>query len=338
MQSLLGHCSPSDPREAGWKNVPCPSERAKSVRHGVLGCCSPQHCQWQGHQTRRYSFSSVEGLIPSPPQQGLPSKPQDSPSPSEQRKLVIHVAAQTPFPRSQDFGLPKEFQGRRVTEYLEYFDDACDDFGITSDNDKARKWESWCDADTRAIVRNLRVKDKQADWTTFREKLCKHWKHRDPRQSSNAMLKLQEFYTKRIESTASALVDALEEQDHLIARLPAKHIAQAEANAAILFWTKLSDILQVGLLCRGKRKKEIYAMEHTEFRNWLLKIAVEGFLVGDCFQKFDTTAAASDGQESEAEPAAPSKQMMLDMTVEDFLAIRYLRQKTLYRQGELSGC
>ena len=70
------------------------------------------------------------------------------------------------MPAPTKYGLPGLFEGYNITDYVDAFNEACEDIGIKSNASKVSRSGRWCPPDTRRVALSF-PDDKRATWDVF---------------------------------------------------------------------------------------------------------------------------------------------------------------------------
>ncbi|KAK3946637.1 hypothetical protein QBC32DRAFT_357140 [Pseudoneurospora amorphoporcata] len=183
----------------------------------------------------------------------------------------------TPFPKPREYAGLALFNGSNVTEYLRYFNECCEDYGIIQDKALVEHWFRWCDIETRGVAEGL-AEDNDYNWEAFTRALRAQFKHKDPRQRESPAAELRDFYLSHIESTKEGLIKALDRHDRLLAKQPRSKIKEIRRAAPSQFFPMFSKSLKRLFRNRlSKSSEEIKEMDYLEFREKLIEILNDDF-------------------------------------------------------------
>ena len=221
---------------------------------------------------------ATEGSLRGQHDSGLPSPTM---SPSDQTTRMSERTGSR-FPPPSDVGL-KLFSGKRLSEYLEHFKCALDDWAITEDSRKISHWQRWCDLSTRQEISRM-TETSDGTWTTLEAKMKKHWKHLDPRQLERPLDELKRFYRFRIGHSADALLVAVSQHHKLLCRLSKSEYDKVKVDATRCLYEALSRSVRTAIRQRlNKSDEEVKETDYDEFREWLISFATEGYEVNGSY-------------------------------------------------------
>lgn len=190
------------------------------------------------------------------------------------------VAARFPPPSEYQKNF---FDGHDVSEILEAFHDALEDYHIVEDAKKVSHFIRWCAHDTRDEVRQM-AEDVSNDWEALQTAMKKHWKHLDRRQRARPSEKLAFFYRQNIWPEPDGLLEAIETHHKLLCQLKGSEYKKAVESATRGFYGTFLPALRA--LIRQRRNQsddEISELPYHEFRDWLITFAMDGYEVGDSY-------------------------------------------------------
>ena len=184
------------------------------------------------------------------------------------------------FPTYSEAGLDSPFQGADITEYLEAFDDSCEDFELT-DNQKYVKWLRWCHYDYKQQVRAGKEDlGEPFVWEDFKKFLNDQWGFRDPHQKERPLEALRRFYNRPIDAQPPSILNAINQHGALLAKLKADERAHAKTECTRHFYNALDPVVKANIRQRkDKSDEEVMEIPWETFRPWILRFAQDGYIL-----------------------------------------------------------
>lgn len=190
----------------------------------------------------------------------------------------LAAALRLRFPAPTEYDLPGRFDGKNISDYLERFEEACEDYEVAG-KDRVQKFEKWCDYTHRKIIGSW-ASDKKSSWEEFTKAAKKHWKPLDPEQVSNHMEKLQKIVERQCDWSAESIYAAFERVEYLLARVRKKDLELARRTAVTRMYENFSGEVQAGFRSLNKTETEIKEMDFDQFRAFIIECLRGGVNAG----------------------------------------------------------
>ena len=183
------------------------------------------------------------------------------------------------FPAATACSLPSDFTGVDITDYLESFEDAVDDFHITDDNQIYSRWLRWCERDTKEVVKALwEDLGGTPTWGDLKTVMKAQWKYLDPRQLDNPIVNVRKFYSTPLGPTADEINKGLTKLSSLIAKVP-KDSRQPIVDGATNGFLQMLDTEVKAALgnTHGQSPEDLEALPWPKFKVHLINVLRNGF-------------------------------------------------------------
>ena len=280
-------------------------------RPGTPGSPSPSDAEPPQHSVR--SYQSRKEPVKHPTAEAEPSAAAAAPpavAMAQDQPFSFHFPRPS-FPKPTDFSLAGPFVGQEITYYLEVFQDAIEDHGLTKDAEICNRWLRWCDRETKNRVKqiweDLGSTPGNQTWTTLKERMRKKWRFRDPRQLDDPRANIRRFFTTSLGATADETIAGLDRLEALVATIPRSQQAAIKEDAVTGFFNMLDSEVQGKFLTGNlKDKEDIVGMGFEEFSRLLIRMCRAGFTVQGRFTKL-TEADESKPPASTTTPHASRK-------------------------------
>ncbi|KAJ4351079.1 hypothetical protein N0V85_009652, partial [Neurospora sp. IMI 360204] len=213
---------------------------------------------------------------------------------------------------ARDIVPKKRFDGKKVSEYLELFEEKVGFYDFADEELKISTWFQWCKKEPKdvgkGLLRSLKAQHK-CTWEEFSRALKLVYKAKDPEQTDTASTALKKFYGKRIPHQKMKIVDAMITHSALLARQPSADRDNANKLAVKNFYKKLHiETRHMILNFMHKLKEELYIMDWSKFSEELTKLVVEWF---DEVDTSDSSGSASSDEEISTKKRKPKKNLKI---------------------------
>lgn len=231
--------------------------------------------------------------------------PMPTPVRTAEATAPVHYPKPT-FPKPSDFSMPGEFSGSELTYWLEIFEDALDEQGITQDKEIVKRWLRWCDRETRDTVKDLwaELADDPATqtWPNLQAAMRKEFKFLDPQQQDQPLVNIRRFYQTKLGWTADEVAAGLKKLKKLLNKFPSSSKAHMKKEATgELFAILDPEIHAIMEAATGKDIDDLPSMDFEEFSKVLHQKCRAGYTVHGQFTKF--SPAKDDQQKPPTQPA-----------------------------------
>lgn len=253
--------------------------------------------------------------------QGSPTSDHPTPYP-----MVPMYFPQREFPDPKKVGFKSNFKGKHFTEYLERFENACEEYHVVEFTSRVRKFKSWCDFDVgKQIDECVDLPTPTDTWPVLVVRLKRLFKIYDPRQDEDIHRELDDFYAKVIPEGVGELRKVVFDHSKLLSRVPTGEKEAVRARVASRFWMKFSESMRMTLINRGGSERRLRSMNFITWSDWINDVIEDGYDVGGRIYKEDKSTIAPSPAASDQAAEVLDQYMAVNAMVDREMALQHLR-------------